>query len=105
MEKKKDGLRGGLRGGAGAKPFSKTRNRPIKVWGKRLYEDQCHLSAEYVRQALDLNEVIVNALGNPYFSAEKIIELLTPHATDGSVIAFVNAITDMDERAKRLYLL
>jgi hypothetical protein len=91
----------GSNGGGGRRKSE----RPINPtpYGGRLYVDQGSPSAQVLRDALDLQEAIINALGNPHFNSAEVFDALKEVALNGSIEALLNILPQLEAAAKKKY--
>jgi hypothetical protein len=56
-----------------------------------------------LRDALDLQEAIINALGNPHFNSAEVFDALKEVALNGSIEALLNILPQLEAAAKKKY--
>ena len=80
-----------------------TREINTKPYGGRLYIDQGSPPAQQVRDALDLQDVIANALGSSHFNSAEVFDALKDVPLNGSLNALLNILPQLEAEGNKQY--
>lgn len=97
----KRGAPPGSNNGGGRKPSP----IPLENWSGKLQKpaDGKRYPNRKVRLAIDTLEKLTNAIGSPHFSADAVLVALKDVDPNGSLLALLNILPDLEKAAKENY--